>query len=246
MNTLYIPFNILKRKIFTEKESRNGWFSNETEINDKDISLLMLCILFHNGKISQKSFTSRMKQYFETVKNNYGGQNPKLSRKIGTYKSEILNRWYVDISLTNVLVDEVVETCRIKDLTVNEYLKYLNLGLNKNKNFCIDVIAINVFLKVIESYDKDWAYDFLNNCGIDGLNLTHLSFKQADREYDLSSGYCCYDCDGCLSEYKRSRYDYLYRKDSTNDLKNQFKTLFLAMKTHNKNENCAISHNYQI
>lgn len=236
MKTLYIPFNILKSKIYTERESRHGWFENQTEIDNRDISLLMLCILFHNNKINQKSFTSRMKQYFETVPNSFGQQVAKLSRKLGTYKSEIIDKWYTDTCLTNVLVDEVMETCNTKDLTVEQYLKYLNLGLNRNKNFCVDVIAINIFLKVIDSYNKDWAYDFLNNCGVNGLNLTHLSFEKADSMYDLEFGYCCSDCNGCLRQYKESRYNYHYKKDSTNDLTKQFKTIFLGMKTHNRNE----------
>jgi hypothetical protein len=244
MKKLYIPFDLLKSKIYTEKESRHGWFENQTEIDDKDISLLMLCILFHNNKISQKSFTARTKQYFETIPNSSGGQVAKLSRKLGTYKSEILDKWYTDICLTNVLVDEVVETCDIKDLTVEQYLKYLNLGLNRNKNFCINIIAVSIFLKVIDSYNKDWAYDFLNSCGVEGLNLTHLSFEQADRDYDLEFGYCCSDCDGCLRQYKESRYNYYYKKGSTYDLKKQFKALFLGMKTHNRNEHDMVLYSY--
>lgn len=237
METLIIPFNALASQIRTEKDSRSGWFENYTEIANKDVSVLMLCILYHNNIITKKSFTARMKQYYETVPNNFGNQVPKLERRLGTYKSEVLDKWYSDIPLTNVFVEEVMETCNTKDLSVEDYLKYLNLGLNKNKNYCVDFIAFNVFSVIIEHHNRGWAYKFLGSCMFNtkDLNLSYVSFEEADRRYDLSFGYCCGDCDGSLKSYKQNRYEYHYKKDSVKELKDYFVKVFRSMKTHNKN-----------
>lgn len=237
MKDLIIPFNALASQMRTEKNSNFGWFSNTTDIANKDISVLMLCILLHNNKITQKSFTSRMKQYYETVPNSFGNQVPKLERRLGTYKSELLNEWYSDIPLTNVLVDEVTEECKTKDLRVEDYLKYLNLGFNKNKNYCVNFIALNVFLVIIEHYNRDFAYKFLGSCmyNTKALNLSYLSYEEADRRYDLDAGYCCGDCDGSYRDYKQSRYEHYYKQDSIKELKETFRNIFRGFKTHDKN-----------
>jgi hypothetical protein len=229
-NEMIIPFRQLKEKIKTEK----GWwaYDNMSNIDNQDLSVIMLCILFHNKKISRERFVARMQQYFKT-KDSY----IMISRRLGTYKSELLNRWYSDISLTNVYVEEVFETCTCNDLTIEDYLKYLNIGFNRNRNFCIDFIAFSVFRKVIHHWDKNWAYDFLTSCGIKDLNLSYLSYEEADRNYDLSFGYCCEDCDGCLRQYKESRYDYLYKNDAEKELTEKFRDIFMNMKKHLKNPN---------
>jgi len=227
---MVIPFRQLISKVQRE---RFYWsFCNESNIETKDISVIMLCILFHNKKISRERFVARMKQYDVLAKNS---SSPMICRRLGTYKSEILDRWYNDTSLTAVYVDEVVETCNSTDLKIEDYLKYLNIGFNRNRNYCVDYIAFNIFKKIIHHWDKNWAYDFLTRCGLKDLNLSYISFEEADRRYDLSFGYCCDDCDGCLRQYKESRYHFLYEKDSEGELRNAFKDAFLSMKTHLKN-----------
>lgn len=202
LELMNISFKHLSEHISTD----TSWFRNSTNIADRDISVLMLCILYHNNKISRESFTSRMNRYRSS------DESVSLTRVVGTYKSKILNQWYSGVCVTNVYVEEVIGSCvGNTDLTIKEYLKYLNIGFNRNVNYCVDYLAFSIFKPIMEHYDKGWSYRFLTSCNIDGVNgLEYLSFDQADMRHDLSSGYCCEDHDGPIEDYKRMRYDYLY------------------------------------
>jgi hypothetical protein len=218
-----IKFEILLKQI--KPESHWG-FLNYSNISDKDISVLMLCILHHNGKINRESFTKRLSQYF---------QGNMLERRLKTYKSSILNTWFSDVSLTAVLVEEVEKSCTAVDLTVDDYLKLLNLGFSKRKNYLVDWLAFNVFKPILYHNDAEWVYEFYSSAGIKNLELSALSFEVAERTYDLEFGYCCEDCSGCLSRYKRSQFEHLYRKDAEKELKSQIAKELLKYKKHLKN-----------
>lgn len=216
-----INFEYLYFKIHTENRYFNGYFTNNTNIDDKDLSIISLCILYHNNKISRESFIKRL--------NN----QESLKRHLNTYKSTILDKWYDDTVITNVLIQEVKETCNDLNLSIDKYLEYLNIGFSKNKNYCIDYLAFQIFKPAMNNYDKDWVTDFLNSCGIKGLKF--LSFEQADRSFDLSYGFCCEDCSGDFEDYKRSQYNYFYKKDYDVTNHELVRNSLLKFKTHTKN-----------
>lgn len=206
-----IPFNILSNK----------YISN---ISDKDISLLMLCILLHNNKISQKSFTNKLKTYFI---------NDQLKRHINTYKSKVNDKWYQDEKITNIFIDEVENTCIEKNLTIEQYIKYLNIGLNKNKNYCIDLISFNVIKPILNNINN--IYNFKSEFNLNEIEYIPTNYYETDKIYDLSSGYCCEDHDGDYETYKQNKYKYYYEQNSIKEISNIFKNILLKYKTHNKN-----------
>lgn len=228
---------VLFKNLSEQLSTDRGWFSNLTNIEDRDISVLMLCILFHNNKISRESFTKRMNRYRST------DRSLSLTRVVGTYKSKLLDKWYEQVCYTNVLVEEVLGTCCGSnggnvDLTIEEYLKYLNIGFNRNVNYCVDYLAFSIFKPIMESSNKEWSYRFLGSCGIEGLSgLEYLSFEKADMRHDLSSGYCCEDHDGPIEDYKRGRYNWLYKNDDRKKLSDSIQKAFLKYKNHQNNPN---------
>ena len=55
--------------------------------------------------------------------------------------------------------------------------------------------------------------------------------------HDLSSGYCCEDHDGPIEDYKRNRYNWLYKNDDRKKLSESIQKAFLKYKNHQKNPN---------
>jgi len=210
---------------------RNGFerWSHNMGIDANKASVLMLCILYHNGKISRESFIAKMQQYFE--KN-------MLSRKIGTYYSVVLDEWFNDVTMDEILIQEAHETCVEKDISIENYLKYLNLGLNRCKNWCVNFIA-TIVNDVMYSFYENERFKFIKDCNFTGIDIDYLSYEDAEAKYDLSNGYCCKDCDGCLGAYKRSRYERYYKPDQNkiDDINEKIRNYFFGLKKHNKNKN---------
>lgn len=214
-----IPFNELTTNISTSgRWSPSGWFSNCSGLENKDVSMLMLCILYHNQKISRKSFTVRMQS------------EQSLDRRLKTYKSTILDEWFQDTRITDVLVQEA-ETCNNRDLTFEEYFTYMNIGLSRNRNWIVNWLAFSVFKTMLYS-NAEHAYRFIQASKL--IDIAPISFDEADRMYDLSSGYCCEDHDGDYYQYKIDRYHYHYRLNEKDILKQLFEA-FKKLKSHLKN-----------
>jgi hypothetical protein len=216
---MIIPFNELLASV-NLSTGRSGWYSNSSNVEDKALSVIMLCILYHNKKISRASFLARMQ-----VDN---------TRKIGTYKSKVLNEWFQDLQMVNILILEA-ETCTEQNLTFEQYFTYLNLGMNRGRNFLVDFLVFSIFepmLNRLGSYDTDKVFNFINASKV--IEIEPMTYEYADSHYDLSSGWCCDDCDGCESSYKRSKYEHYYKTDE-NEVKEQLKKAFLPLKTHLKN-----------
>lgn len=224
---MIIPFNTLSEQIRTDSKSSSGWFENYSEVKHESISVLMLCILYHNQKISRESFTARMTMHIK--------DKSHLSRRIGTYHSTVNGKWYQDIIFTNVLVEEVNDTCSDRNLNIKDYLKLLNIGFSRNTNYCVDFLAFEIFKPIMGHYNRDWVYRFFSDCQEPQLNLTYLSFEEADRKYDLGSGYCCEDHDGDFEAYKQSRYNWLYKNDDEKELSKSIQSVMLNYKRHLKN-----------
>ena len=195
---------ILPFKHFVYYSNVSECWSNKNCIDSDKISVLMVCILYHNGKISRESFIAKMQQYF---------QKNMLSRKVGTYHSVVLDEWFNDVTMDSILIQEAHETCIEKDISIENYLKYLNLGFSRNKNWCVNFIDTIVNDGIYSFYDDDERIKFIKDCNFTGIYIDYLSYEEADAKYGLSDGYCCADCSGCLGEYKRSRYEHLHKPD---------------------------------
>lgn len=216
---MIIPFNELLANVSLSR-GYSGWYSNSSGVEDKALSVIMLCILYHNKKISRASFLARMQ-----VDN---------TRRVGTYKSKVLDEWFQETQLIDILIQEA-ETCDEKNLTFENYFTYLNLGMNRGRNFLVDFLVFSIFEPILNrysSYDSDKLFNFINASKV--INLEPMTYEYADSHYDLSSGYCCSDCDGCLGAYKRSRYECNYKMDES-EIREALKKVFLPLKTHLKN-----------
>lgn len=214
-----IPFNELTNNISKSgRWSSSGWYYNYSGIENKHMSMIMLCILYHNQKISRKSFTARMQA------------EQSLDRRLKTYKSIVLDEWFQDTHITDVLVQEA-ETCNNRDLTFEEYFTYLNIGLSRNRNWVVNWIAFSIY-KAMLNADANHAYRFINASNL--IEISPISYEEADRMYDLSSGFCCDDCDGDYYSYKQSKYQHYYRLNEKDVLKPLFEA-FKKLKTHLRN-----------
>lgn len=163
----------------------------------EDVALLYLSLLYSSGTITQDKLKGLLKSLKKgtlmTYKHNYNAK-------------KINGVWYNCERMEDILKDMVPENV---STTVEEFIKVLNLYFNANRNYCINYIYVRYFKNLIEYHEEH--YDLLNEI----LGSEFISYKKADWLYDLSDGYCCYDCDGCLSEYKRNRYNRLYKPDKT-------------------------------
>jgi len=217
---MIIPFRELTAKIKSSETSNGGYYWNDSGVDDKTLANLLLCILYHNKKINRASFLARM--------------NGEPTRRVHTYKSKVLNEWFSDVPLIDVLLQEAT-SCNNLDLTFEEYFEHLNLGLNRNRNYCIDVIAIGVFKSIQDrhsNYNSDYFCDFVNASKL--TTLESNTYEATDSRYDLGNGYCCDDCDGDYENYKRQRWHFNYRIDDK-EVSKQLKNVFLPMKTHLRN-----------
>ena len=149
-----------------------------------------------------------------------------LLRKVNTYNCKINGKWYNDELMYLILLDVYNELCKREDISLDDLLKYLNLYLNRNKNFCIDWIYFDIIEPLIQVNDSRSLETF----GVEGLDIG-LSFEEADRLYGLGEGYCCEDCDGCYKEYKKSRYRQYYKKDNKEKTEKLFKEYLFNQKT---------------
>lgn len=168
---------------------------NETYylISREDTAVLILINLHVNGLINDERLNSLFKQY----------RDKTLIRQINTYHCKINNQWY---SCTNTfeVYQDCYELCKKIDFDLELCLKYFNLLLNTNRNYCIDHLYFIYVEPLIRAASSDDRYDLLDKLNI--FNDEIMSYEKFSETWQATSGYCCSDCDGCLGEYKRSRY----------------------------------------
>lgn len=228
--TRYFPVNVLMNNI---KISEDWYYHNNRiysalGIELQDISIFLLIVLYHNNLITRQQFCTYCNKYDHD--STFYSKN-ELTRVVNTYCSPITKNWYNDASFTYILYDSCSQAnCKWEDISVEQFLQYLNLGFNRNRNWCINHLAFKYIKPLLHSTESK-ATLALNRL----LPEIHiLSYEEADDKYNLADGYCCQDCDGCKGEYKRSRYKYNFAPDY-DKISEQIKTILLSWKTHNKN-----------
>lgn len=157
----------------------------------------------------------------------------KLIRFVRTFHCGINDKWYSDESMFDVLINVHDEICNERIIQLDEFFYYLNLLHNKNKNYCVDNVY-NTFVKpLINNIQNSANYQILKSYGVE---FNYLTFEDADKKYNLGSGYCCEDCDGDYFEFKRFNYQHYY-KFNNDVIFNDFKNHLRSYKTHLKNPN---------
>lgn len=218
---------ILYRKLLNEIDRVNPYESvyYTLDIDDKDLSIILLCLMYHNGLLTRKQISKYFLKYTD---------GSVLSRKINTYHSKISNKWYNDVSFTYILFDTCMNHCTDTEVSIPRMIEILNIGFNKNHNWCLNYLTFNILHRIIGyAYDND-NYTILKWFK---LNLNLVSYEEADEHYDLSCGYCCSDCDGCLGEYKRSRYRMYYKNDDKSVIIQKLNSELIKFRKHLRNPN---------
>jgi len=210
-------------------------YSNILSAND--FIILCLIVLYHNEKISHKQFTLYCQRYFNK------GEGISLNHHINTYHSVFDNEWYNDVYFITVVTNAAQKSGLNYDISMEDILKYLNIGFSRNRNWCVNYVAISWIKPVIYkafSYDNYLCQQLVKEFDI---SVDFMTLEEADRKYDLDSGYCCSDCDGCRGEYKRSRYESYYKPDKSK-IFDTFKKELVKYQSHQKNPNNALLNNF--
>ena len=186
----------------------------------KNEMFVLLSLLHINGFINDSSLHANFKNLREG----------KIIRRINTYHSKINNKWYNDDSVTDIYESILNDMINLKnpkarlnferanklrllnglapkkfktELTFEESLKYLNLYLNKNRNYCID----HLFHEFIKPNILKFEYNKTINSMFD-YNFDYIE----DRERKVNDWeYCCEYCCGPYNEWYSRRYEIDYK-----------------------------------
>jgi hypothetical protein len=151
---IQIPISKFVREY--ERLHSNSTTKSLFNINANDISIILICSLYHHKNISKEQFHS----YF----NKYKSKQCSLTRFIKTYKCKINNKWYNDMNFTSILLD----ICKLenhKNISFDDFLVYLNLGFNKNKNWCLNYVGSKIFIPILNSICLHRHQDLLSAFG---------------------------------------------------------------------------------
>lgn len=216
-------------KLIKRTHSSYRDFTYSDILDSKDFIILCLIILYHVKKISHKQFAIYCQRYFNS------GEKLSLYRKIKTYHSVFDDKWYDDVTFLTVIVRGLENVSVPYEMSIEDILKYVNIGFNRNRNWCVNYIASAWIKPIIDNAlgGNTLCQELISEFSI---KTSYISYEEADRKHDLASGYCCKDCDGCLGEYKRSRYEAWY-KPNKKALYNDFRQELVRYKTHTKNPN---------
>ena len=200
---------VLSHKLITN-------FYNKS-IKDRNIILLIIINLHIDKKINDAKLKALFKNY----------RNKTLTRFVKTHHCTINDKWYNDENMKQIYLD-VYEDMPKKDLTIEQVLPYLNLLLNRNKNYCIDFIYKQYVEPITSSIYclNDEQIDLFNSFKIGEISLTPYY-----EMIGLGSGYCCEDCDGDYEAYKWARYESLMSAEFTKNLLDKVKSFLQGKKT---------------
>lgn len=188
----------------------------------ENVIFLIIVQLHMNGLINDKKLQSMFR----------GLNNNTLLRRINTYHCKINDRWYDHEGMFTVLTDvyeDLIEKYKLfpQDIPMEVVINYVQKMLNKPKNYCIDWIIRGYVVPLInmvehDDYHMEYSYKHLLAFGDEILMGTNfVSYNNFS-----PSGYCCDDCDGCYSAYKRGQYEILYMRKFTRDIRKMFKNEF--------------------
>jgi hypothetical protein len=217
---------LLSHKLIPEHS--NYWSSNNSPLESENVVLLVIINLHLDNKITDKKMFALFKQY---------NQKTLLNAKT-TYHCNINDEWYNDESMYEVYLDCYHKLCQKRDLELDVILKYLNLLLNKNKNYCIDAYYTKFIEPLIDNLSRDifgykrYNVEILSNLGANFEN--YMTYDEFQDTWQATSGYCCSDCDGCLSQYKQYQYEQYLGYDFKQKIQTQIINYLNTFKKINK------------
>ena len=134
----------------------------------------------------------------------------KFCRHVNTYHCRINDKWYSGENMLTILKDAFsfvmfpMKTRIDFEMELDEFLKYLNLYLNKNRNYCIDFLQSEIVEPIIDNFKHSAGrhYGILESFGISS-DVRIVRYE----DYELT-GYCCEDCDGNYERAKSNSYQH--------------------------------------
>jgi hypothetical protein len=219
-------------KISSQIMHGNGYNSNLTD----ETKCLLYIIFFHfNGYISdaQRKGMFKSLRTGELLKSKPSTYKTSRQGLKGCYHSKINNKYYNDEYIVNIFED-IFSGKMWGQMPVfidfDVLIKYLQLYLNRPKNYCIDYIFYQIIKPTVDSFkysDMYYAFRYLDLFGLDKKDFNIQSYESL--EHDLLFGYCCEDCDGDAGLYKASRYECYYLGTYKKEVNKQIKD-FLCSK----------------
>ncbi len=219
---------VIGTQLIPQADTSSRYYYNTYNIAAEVTAFLVIVHLHIQKKIND----ARLKAMLRSLREG------TLLRRINTYHCPINDQWYNDEAMLTILLEVYNDHTMPKhSIPLDVFLKYLNLYLGKNKNFCIDWVYFSLVKPLIDGLGSHGYAEKLRSFGLQGIDEAILSYEEADRRYDLSSGYCCSDCDGCRSQYKRSRYEHYYAHNEKKTAEKLFKAYLLSEKTESSKRN---------
>ena len=218
---------VISTQLIPQVDTRSRYYYNTYNIEKEVTAFLVIVHLHIQKKINDARFKAMLRSLREGT----------LLRRVNTYHCPINDKWYNDEPMLTILLEVYNDSAFPKhNISLEVFLKYLNLYLGKNKNFCIDWIYFSIVKPLIDGLEYH-GYKQLRSFGLQGIDEAILSYEEADRRYDLSSGYCCDDCSGCYSQYKKNQYEYYYARNQKENAEKLFKAYLLSQKTESSKRN---------
>ena len=186
-------------------------------LDKKDNIFLVIIFLHYNNVINRKKLISMFRQLRED----------KLLRKVNTYHCKINNKWYDNEGMYTILVEAWEDSVKTKSIMDFEtFIGYINLLLNKNRNYCIDYINNQFIQPYINRYKGGSEYEYKSKIAFESMlgNISSVNFVTYDNY--LVDGYCCEDCDGDYGRYKENQYNYYVRGRNAEAIQKAFKDFF--------------------
>lgn len=201
-------------------------FDKQTEI------FLIATFMYHNGVINRAKALAMYKLCLpEKPSKPISNRGINLAIDLGiidntkksdryfkrTYKCSITGKWHDHegiLSIYREAFEEKASDIRIKSLTLEEMIGYVNLMLNKGRNFCIDHIKymiVDPHLEHIITRAGSYGNESMALKRILGEDFSKIYYVPYD-DFKVTS-YCCEDCDGDYDYAKRSSYEWRIMSD---------------------------------
>lgn len=142
---------------------------------------------------------------------------------VNTHHSNINDKWYSDMYMSDIL-KSILDT-NMCVLELSEFIKYVNIYLNKTHNYCVDFIFFN-YVKESINRNRNYSgyYDSVNTY----FNTRFVIIKKEDFSYHYSFSYCCEDCDGDYDEYMDNQYEYYVLDNSKEEIEKYFRDEYIS------------------
>lgn len=190
----------LSYKLIPQIDFYQHYYTKNFYLDENDVTLLIIINLHLDKKISDNKMFAMFKRYNDGV----------LLKRKNTYHCNINDKWYHNDSMFFIYLDCYHSLCEKRNLELDVVLKYLNLLLNKNRNYCIDVFYTKFIEPILDNMCKSFLGYTTYNVEILSLLGTkfkdYMTYDEFKDTWQATSGYCCSDCDGCLSQYKQMQY----------------------------------------